>query len=252
MILSTQKITHAPDIGRVVRCGAAVVVLSALVTGCGEDSDSPASPTDQPSPPGVSASAQPSAAAPSPSVTPEGDATSAAPTQRTQPTQESQSPQQGRPTPVQPSTEDRAALGRSATSSVDDDGREPPPMNDPVPASSSVRSGGLDVKLGPMASATLDDSVPGEVAGDATSVSIEVRNDSEQPISLTEAFAQATRDDGEPAVEYDGRRGGDFATALEPGQGRALTFVFASTPDQLTRVVFGYAPDQALTQFEVH
>lgn len=144
------------------------------------------------------------------------------------------------------------ASGGPAVHASNGDGRTPPPLAEPVEASKDVRSGELTVGVGDLKSVELDDSIPGEVAGPSSAVEIQLRNDTNEEVSVEQAFAQAEKgDEGEPAVERDGRREGDFGSPLKPGENRNLSFVFAGSPDEITKIIFGYTPDQELLQFEV-
>lgn len=142
--------------------------------------------------------------------------------------------------------------GEPAVDATDGDGRTPPPLADPVDVSKDVSSGELTVGVGGVEPIELDDSIPGEVAGPSSAVEIQLHNDTKEDVSVAQAFAQAEKgDQGEPAVERDGRREGDFVSPIKPGESRNLSFVFAGSPDEITKIIFGYTPDQELLQFEV-
>lgn len=237
MVLSKQEGTRVSLSARVAVVGAGVLALSLLVTGCGSGDQNP-----QDSGSTASATATATATKSANSGSQDDPSTTASPGPVESASSESKESQDN----------GVDAIGKPATDDSGGDGRETPSVAPAVPVDKETTAGELKIGLEPLEETTLDDSVPGEVAGPSTKLSFRLENTGTESMSVGQAFVQADKgSDNRPAVERDGRREGDFTAPLEPGQKRTLTFYVAGSPSELSAIRFGYSPDQALVQFEV-
>lgn len=239
MILSIQEGTNFGRHWRVAKLAVSTVACGLLLVSCN------ASPEAESSPAGASTSVE-SAAAGQGEGQADQSSTSPAGGSETQGTSNADDAEGST------NTQDSRSNEEPAVDASNGDGRTPAPLAEPVEVTEDVRSGELTVGIGDIEPVELDDSIPGEVAGPSSTVEIQLHNDTDEEVSVAQAFAQAEKgDQGEPAVERDGRREGDFDSPLKPGENRNLSFVFAGSPDEITKIIFGYTPDQELLQFEV-
>lgn len=94
---------------------------------------------------------------------------------------------------------------------------------------------------------------PGQIAGPSLRVTLEVRNQTAEPISLTAALVQLYYgEDATPADSLSGPGVSEFSGTLDPGETATGVYVFRTPEDQrdVVQVTFGYEPGGDKVAFE--
>ena len=95
--------------------------------------------------------------------------------------------------------------------------------------------------------------IPGETAGNASAVTVEIRNDSNEPVDLSQVTVSATYGDAVPAIENTRAPSEQLEGSVAPGDRATGVYLFRVSPEQqdslIVAVSAGFSAD--VLQFKV-
>jgi hypothetical protein len=110
-------------------------------------------------------------------------------------------------------------------------------VNAPVALSSTATvAQGVDVSLASIEGTTADAVGPGEIAGPAVAVTVQVSNDTTESVPLDGYSVSLTDSDGQVAIPTTGGSASPLAGELAPGQSATGVYVFTVAQDKRSSV----------------